>query len=459
MGFSAVLKQIDELQQQIDSHQQLGTELLKKIQYRFRLDWNYHSNALEGNSLTRQETRSVMINNITVEGKPLKDVLEIRGHDNVITEVLRIGKGEKPLSEKRMKEIHKAILHEEDPEKMQLAGQWKTGHNHVINYRGEKFDFASPAEVAEAIHKLVDNTNAALENKSRHVVLVAFEFHLKFLTIHPFYDGNGRTARIFMNLLLIAAGYPPLIIKVEEKEQYNRYLADIQCYGGEPDLLYEFLGKILLRSQQIVLDAIAGKDISEPDDFEKELALIEQKYEIDYKNKKVVRKNAHQILFFLDNTLVDFEIKLTHKLERFTRLFSEANLKYVAFIDSSASENLISFLGVKDEFYVEGLSEIKNSIRTKEQHLQKLNLKLQWNGSGTTGPAVFGMNYLISFWFYDFNYEIRYPDQSGDHRINKKLYKDKFAEEELEDILQFILNTLLSIYKKKHKEITGKDLL
>ena len=81
MSLKKVIQQIDELQSKINSYAQLSDEVLKRINYKFRLDWNYHSNAMEGNSLTKEETRSVMINNITVEGKPLKDVIEIRGHD------------------------------------------------------------------------------------------------------------------------------------------------------------------------------------------------------------------------------------------------------------------------------------------------------------------------------------------------------------------------------------------
>src|SRR3984957_21272437 len=97
MELKELLTRIDELQAQIQAKGKLDDETLKKINYKFRLDWNYNSNVMEGNSLTRSETRSVMIDNITIEGKPLKDVLEMRGHDNVVTEILQIGKGEMNL--------------------------------------------------------------------------------------------------------------------------------------------------------------------------------------------------------------------------------------------------------------------------------------------------------------------------------------------------------------------------
>ena len=84
--------------------------------------------------------------------------------------------------------------------------------------------------------------------------MLAFDFHREFVSIHPFHDGNGRTARIFSNVILLRLGYPPVIVKVEEKEAYNRYLAEIQSYGAQPDLFNEFMAGLLIRSQQSVID-------------------------------------------------------------------------------------------------------------------------------------------------------------------------------------------------------------
>ena len=129
MSFEQRLVQVDELQQEINGHGKLPDAVLKKINYKFRLEWNYTSNSMEGNTLTKDETRSVMIGNITVEGKPIKDILEMKGHDEVINAIIKIGKGELNLSEKRIKEIHIGIMHEEDPEKKKAIGQWKTSQN------------------------------------------------------------------------------------------------------------------------------------------------------------------------------------------------------------------------------------------------------------------------------------------------------------------------------------------
>ncbi|MBC7390495.1 MAG: Fic family protein, partial [Opitutaceae bacterium] len=215
MSLSLYLQKIEQQQLQIGAEERFSEEVLKRVNYKFRLDWNFYSNAMEGNTLTEKETRSVMINNITLEGKPLKDVLEMKGHDEVITEILKIGKSEIRLSEKRIKEIHKAIMREDDPEQQKKIGIWKKENNYLYNYQNERFDFLPVDEVPEAMHNLHNWINAELDKvyngkiSQLEAVVLAFEFHIRYIAIHPFYDGNGRTARIFMNLLLISLGFPP----------------------------------------------------------------------------------------------------------------------------------------------------------------------------------------------------------------------------------------------------------
>ncbi len=277
------LLQIDQLQAQIGQAGPLPELRRKQLEFKFRLDWNYHSNANEGGTLTRAETRSLMVGLVDVGNKPLKDVLEMRGHDEVVREIMRLGRNEARLSEKRIKDIHRAIMHETDPEKQAWIGVWKQKPNEIIiSDLGEKIDFLSPSEVPAAMHDLLNRTNAdwdaimAQKKDAPHPAQVAFTFQLEYLTIHPFYDGNGRSARILTNLLLIAAGFPPLIVKTDQKTAYNQLLTEVQANGPPPELFYEFLADQLLDSQQLVLAALAGQEIEEPDDLDKEIALFKK---------------------------------------------------------------------------------------------------------------------------------------------------------------------------------------
>ncbi len=256
------LEKIETLRREIESRGKLPDEVLRKIEYQFRLECNFHSNRIEGGTLTKPETRSVMVGNITVDGKPLKDIREMKGHDEVMLQILRVGEGKMRLSPARIKEIHRSIIVEEDPEKQKDVGNWKSANNEIINARLEKFSFTPFDEVPEKMQHLLNWLNAGLDKihfKKRnapHPVLLAFEFHLRFLTIHPFMDGNGRTARLLTNLVLISCGYPVFwVSEGSEKEAYNRYLTDIQSYGGEADLFFEFLAGLVVRSLEIVLEA------------------------------------------------------------------------------------------------------------------------------------------------------------------------------------------------------------
>lgn len=299
---------------------------MRKISYKFRLECNYHSNKIEGGTLTKPETRSVMVGNITVSGKPLKDIREMKGHDEVMQDMLQLGKGEKRISEKRIKDIHKQIIIPDSPDQEAEIGQWKQTGNHILNYRLEKFEFTSPEEVPESIHDLLNWLNAGLDKihsqqkTAPNPLLLAFEFHTKYLTIHPFTDGNGRTARLLTNLVLISLGYPPFwVMEGGEKDTYNRYLADVQAYGGSPDLLYTFLAGLVERSLQITLDAIEGKEIEDVDDWAKKLQLL--KSHLPSEDALKVARNEESTNYVYHNSIKVVVGALMEKLSDFDELF------------------------------------------------------------------------------------------------------------------------------------------
>lgn len=437
MSLTEKIQQIDRWHRHITEQGKLSDELLKKINYKFRLDWNYYSNSMEGNSLTRQETRSVMVGNITVDGKPIKDVLEMKGHDDVISQLLKMGQGELNLSEKRIKEIHKAIMHEDDPEKAKQVGQWKVTANHLINYKGEKFDFVAPAEVAERMHQLMNWLGAEKEKIQRHAkdalhpVLLAFQFHLDYVSIHPFFDGNGRTARIFTNLILIAYGYPPIYIKTDEKTRYYQYLADIQGYGGSPDLYYEFMADLLLRSLGIVRDAVEGRDIEEDSDWEKRLALLKQELSVD--DQSLSQKTPGNVSRLI-NDFVLVVVKLVfEKFSKFDDLFLSKKLE----------------LSVNDEDWpVVTFAEIENKLH-EFKDVQAVEFSLVFRSINRTKkiPSYF---YQLGFaWHFDTDsYTFTTPENAVTgaywYRISREEieeYINLSAKELLDNVAQHIRNS------------------
>jgi Fic family protein len=321
--------QIAENQSKISEFGKFDQEVLKKINYKIRLDWNYYSSRMEGGTLTREETRSVMVGNIDVRGKPFKDVAEMAGHDKIVLEVLKMTKTETRISERRIRDIHLAIMHEEDPVKKAEIGNWKSGENEIISYKGEKISFAPPSEVAHKMHELLNDLNAKLDKYLKKKLTVDIldlvaQFHIDFVTIHPFYDGNGRTTRILTNIMLMIFDYPVIIIKEENKKAYYQLLGDIQAYGGKKDLFYEFIGERILDSQKLILNAIEGKNIDDIDDIDKEIELFKRKL-IAKENIGVVKKSTELIVDLYNTRLKHFFDHILEKHKKLETLFSENN--------------------------------------------------------------------------------------------------------------------------------------
>jgi Fic family protein len=462
MSYSEKRKQVDLLQQKIDAHGMLSTEVKKKINYKFRLDWNYYSNSMEGNTLTMDETRSVMVGNINVENKPIKDILEMNGHDKVITEILKVGKGELRISEARIKEIHKGIMHEENENDKKKIGVWKTAPNYIINYKKERFDFVSPAEVPEKMHELLNKTNAAIDliqkkkKNAPHPLDVALQFHLDYVLIHPFYDGNGRTARLLTNLLLISFGYPPFWVKTNERDAYNQYIADIQGYGGKPDLFFEYTADMIIRSQQIVLDAIAGKEIEEPDDMDKKLALLEQELATIDPNEEVKKQFDKNVLFEIyDSWFTQLINEVVPAIQKFNKFFTGSQ-HWISFSNAIGSTQFVN------ESPSEILEKLKQELLRNADHASyhdcKIDLQAQYGTFIKGGLKSFGCNYGFSIKFDKIKYEV-YVDEFTETvprtqlKLNEKLLHKSLSEAEIKTIVTRLSSTIyehIDLHSKKN---------
>lgn len=329
------LERAEQLRAELDSLRPLESEAEGRIMQKFRLDWNYHSNNIEGNSLTYGETKALILFGITAQGKPLKDHFEITGHNDAINWVLDLVKGETALTEVFIRELHTLLLKESGFKDAQTSdgkptrrkievGKYKTQPNHVITITGETFYFASPEETPAKMQELVEWFRSESAKPDINRIILAALFHYRFIRIHPFDDGNGRVARILMNFILMQFGYPPVIIKTEDKENYYAVLRLADADQLEPFI--EYIATNLVRSLEIMIRGAKGENIEEPDDFDKALAILdrkistkEQKYHLQ-KNpellsqleKSVVRPMIHEFIvacqkfdrFYLENEIV-----------------------------------------------------------------------------------------------------------------------------------------------------------
>ena len=202
-----MFEQIDQKKELLDSKRPLPKYTLKSLREKLLLEWTYNSNAIEGNTLTINETK-VVLEGITVGGKTLREHLEVINHREAIAYVEEIVHKEEPLSEWQIKNLHRLVLKGIDDA---YAGV----------YRDQQVFISGASHVPPTPYLIQEQmTWYQTEAISLHLVEREAMLHAIFVGIHPFIDGNGRTTRLLLNLELMKEGFPPVIIKVANRLEY-----------------------------------------------------------------------------------------------------------------------------------------------------------------------------------------------------------------------------------------------
>lgn len=237
-------QQIGKKKEQLDRLRPLTPRNLAALDAWYDVELTYTSNAIEGNSLNLRETAIVVEKGITIGGKPLKDHLEAVDHMQALAYVRALAGRREPLREGDIREIHRLVLGRSQPDE---AGRYSQQQRYI---RGSRVSLPSPVEIPPLMRDL-----AAWLGQAEPVPANAFTAHYQLVSIHPFSDGNGRTARLLMNLLLLRGGYPPVVIGPEHCDPYLTTLETAQLGGGTA--LYEqFMASRLDASLSDYLNAI-----------------------------------------------------------------------------------------------------------------------------------------------------------------------------------------------------------
>lgn len=220
---------IDDLKSRIDHKKILNPAHWIAIQEKLRVDWTYNSNAIEGSSLTKGETLFFLKEGLTVEGKPFKDFLDARNHAEAIDWLYEVINHKRSITQGLIKEINALLLSgvrytpalDQNGQKIRkpaTPGKYKNLPNHVLKTDDSIHFYTDPIHVPAEMEILCQWINHNIEN--RHPLIVGSIAHYNMVKIHPFDDGNGRGARILMNLILITKGYPVAIIKNKNRQKY-----------------------------------------------------------------------------------------------------------------------------------------------------------------------------------------------------------------------------------------------
>ena len=446
------LQKAENLKKQLDALRPLDKEAEAQIMQKFRLDWNYHSNNLEGNSLTYGETKALILFGITAQGKPLKDHFEITGHNEAINWILEIVKDETVLTESFIRQLHTLLLKETSYKEAKTSegkptrrkievGKYKTQPNHVVTVTGEIFYFATPEETPAKMQELVEWFRKEKEKANANPIILAALFHYRFIRIHPFDDGNGRVARILMNFIFMQFGYPPAIIKTEDKENYYAVLrlADV----GELEPFIEYITQNLIRSLEIMIRGAKGENIEEPDDLDKELALLEQQLKTARQDIKLP-KNSENIDQLIERSIYPLGIKFLVELRKFSKLYDHATFQ----------------VSIANTAFIFGEEDMSNQLReiitdkTDQFHLSFVFSHLKYVSTEEIGMPPFSYQARISIKLEPtsfevsnqkpdkFTYSIRksYPDSLNEYEINKLVKCET-------DYHQFSIENWLKEYK------------
>jgi len=238
-----VLGPIDLKKDRLDKHRPLSRAMVQSIRHSLNLEWTYNSNSIEGNTLNLKETRMVLEEGITVAGKSLREHFEVVNHQEAIEYLEELVSGDYILKERDILDIHELVMSKIEKE---FAGRYR---NSGVRILGANFTPPNALKVPDLMADLI--RWVIEEEQSMHPLVRVSIFHHRFVWIHPFFDGNGRTVRLLMNLLLMKWAFPPVIILKVDRNKY--YQALNRANLGHYDLLIRLVARAADRSLGIYL--------------------------------------------------------------------------------------------------------------------------------------------------------------------------------------------------------------
>ncbi len=268
---SNLLQRILEKKKKLNKLRPLPNIILEKLKNDISLEWTYNSNAIEGNTLTLQETRLVLEEGITIKGKSLREHFEAKNHEKAIAHLELLVQQKSNISEDHILQLHKLVLDgiEED-----FAGRYRNGQVRIM---GANFIPPAGRKVPELMTEFTQEIKNQ-RNKKNDLELATF-IHHRFVWIHPFFDGNGRTARLLMNIILMQSGYPPAVILKNDRKKY--YEALNQANKNNYEKLELLIGQAIERSLDMYLSVFDTLSDSE-EYLPLSVLAINSRYSADY---------------------------------------------------------------------------------------------------------------------------------------------------------------------------------
>jgi len=456
-----LFQKITSLHKELENLKPLKKEDQERLWKKFRLEWNYNSNHIEGNTLTYGQTELLLFFEKTTGDHDAREIDEMRGHDVALKMIVEYAKDKsREISEADIRELNKIILVRpfwssaqtldgQQTRKLIQPGEYKKEPNSVLLQSGEMFHYTSPEETPAKMKELMDwYRQAEVENKS-HPVELAAKLHYDFVKIHPFDDSNGRTSRLLMNYVLLRHGYPPLIVKTTDKKGYLNALN--QADVGNKSAYTKYMGEQMLWSLELSIKAARGENIEEQDDIDKEIEVW--KKGIKNKEKESPVKSAEVVKDIYKTTISPLVREVFQRLKILDDIFAYRSM-HIQFNLSGNTHTLVSQENItaidceKMELSFNTLVESQRSVPNFTQSTSLLTLSISFQGLKENLKESVNVSSFLGIGFNVYSYDIFESDPNVS--IYKKLYSELLSDKEI----SVIAHRCLEVAFGKLKSIT-----
>ncbi len=372
-----VLQKIQALQETLKGLT-MKPEHQKALDKKFRLEFNYNSNHIEGNTLTYSETELLLIFDDTKGGHTMREYEEMKAHDVAFQLVKEWADDEQhTLTENSIRELNKTILVRpfwkeaitpdgQNTRRLIKVGEYKEHPNSVRLQNGEIFEYASPTDTPIKMGELIAWYREEEAKKELHPLALAALLHYKFVCIHPFDDGNGRVSRLLMNYVLLQNGLPPVVIKTADKSKYLNALHSADT--GDLDSFVKYIGEQLIWSLGITLKATKEESVEEPDDWNKKVSLLETRVKMKKElEERIKMEQSKAIESWLANNYIRIIELFERTFKPFDGLYSDN--KFQKFVWSENRKTPIN--GSDIDYFIEFLHSGNFAFQIELEYILK----------------------------------------------------------------------------------------
>lgn len=421
MSLAAQLDQITLRANELNALLPLKQDIKDKLDKKIRLDFNYNSNHIEGNTLTYGETELLIIFGKTTGNHDIREYEEMKAHDVAFQLIKEWAVDyETPLTEMAIKNLHKIILVSPFWKEAETAdgqptsrlleiGNYKQYPNSVRLQNGEMFHYSSPQETPAQMGELVQWYRNEEQKAELHPVVLAAMFHYRFVRIHPFDDGNGCLSRLLMNYILLRHQLPPVIIPSAKKSDYLFALnqADI----GDTEAFVTYIASQLIASLDLHIRAAKGEEIEEPDDWEKKLVVLKKRTLLP---QNALPKDDRIIFNIIRGGIVPFANALRPILMNFADLFSSKSFHFSVPMLNGYREILL------EDILINYFLEVT---------IEKLPLYCSFSGYNRDASNPFFINLTLEWHFDTFEYYLQI-NTDPTFRFSK-LYSQTYTQQDI----------------------------